>query len=314
MLSKSQYKQFIKDKAHELGFSYIGFSVAGFLEKEAKQLENWLNQNMHGSMQYMENYFDKRVDPTLLVAGAKTVVSVMYNYYTQKQQKADLKISKYAYGTDYHLVVKEKLGALLNAMQTEIGDINARVFVDSAPVLEKAWAVKSGLGWMGKNGNLINKQSGSFFFLGEIIMDLPIDPDGPVKDYCGTCTACLDECPTSAIVAPGVVDGSKCISYYTIELKDALSQNNVHKTWQNWVFGCDVCMDVCPWNRFSKPHQEPKFEPNDAVLGYTNTDWIEITEDVFKKVFKNSPVKRAKYNGFKNNIDFVKNNTSGIEE
>lgn len=306
LIDKSKYKQFIIEKAKELGFSYIGFSKAEFLQNEAPRLENWLNQNMHGKMHYMANYFDKRLNPTLLVDDAKTVITFLFNYYTDKTQTSNFKIAKYAYGTDYHLVLKDKLALLFTILKENIGDINGRIFVDSAPVLEKAWAIKSGVGWMGKNGNIINKQSGSFYFLAELIIDVEIEPDNAVKDYCGTCTACIDACPTNAIVNSKVVDGSKCISYFTIELKDAI-EKETDKKWDNWIFGCDICQDVCPWNRFSKPHKEQLFEPKQAITNYNDKDWIEITEDVFKEVFKNSAIKRAKYNGFKRNIDFVKN-------
>ncbi|MFN4082335.1 MAG: tRNA epoxyqueuosine(34) reductase QueG [Bacteroidia bacterium] len=307
MIAKSDYKEFIKIQAHKLGFSYIGFSKAEFLKDEAPRLEKWLKQNMHGQMHYMQNYFDVRLNPTLLLDNAKTVITLMFNYFTNKKQSSKLLISKYAYGNDYHFVLKHKLKDLLKTMQLHIGNIQARVFVDSAPVLEKAWALKSGVGWMGKNGNIINKKSGSFFFLAEIITDLQIEPDGPVKDYCGTCKACIDACPTEAIVAPQVVDGSKCISYYTIELKEAL-EKHVHKNWQNWIFGCDICQDVCPWNRFATRHNEPLFEPKEQLLNFSDKQWHEITEDVFKLLFKNSAVKRTKYNGFKRNIDFVLQN------
>lgn len=305
MIVKTSDKNYIKEQAHKLGFSYIGFSKAAFLKDEAPRLDNWLKQNMHGNMQYMQNYYDKRLDPTLLVDGAKTVISLMFNYHTRNEQKSNLKIAKYAFGKDYHFVIKQKLKQLLALMQLHIGNITGRVFVDSAPVLEKSWAVKSGVGWMGKNGNIINKQSGSFFFLAEIIVDVAFEADGPVKDYCGTCTACIDACPTDAIVAPQVVDGSKCISYYTIELKESFSKHIPHKHWNNWVFGCDICQDVCPWNRFAKQHNEPQFEPDSRLLSFTDNQWQEITEDVFNSIFKESALKRVKYNGFKRNIDFV---------
>lgn len=309
VLRPLDYASAIKTKAKELGFFDIGFSKAGFLETEAPKLENWILNNMHGQMAYMQNHFDKRLDPRLLVDGAKTVVSLLFNYYSPLKQTDTTapKISKYAYGNDYHDVVKNKLHELLNWIRENIGEVNGRAFVDSAPILERAWAAKSGLGWIGKNGNLINKGSGSFYFLSELIIDLELTPDNQLAtNHCGTCTACIDACPTQAIISPSVVDGSKCISYYTIELKDAIPPEAKGKL-DNWMFGCDVCQDVCPWNRFAKANTEPTFAPNEAVLNYTKQDWLEITEEVFKKVFKNSPVKRTKYNGLKRNIDFIVN-------
>lgn len=309
MLKAEHYKQIIKQKALELGFFDVGFSKAEFLETEAPKLEKWLANSMHGKMAYMQNHFDKRLDPRLLVDGAKTVVSLLFNYYsTQKQNDITApKISKYAYGQDYHDVLKSKLHELINWIREHIGEVNGRAFVDSAPVLERAWAAKSGLGWIGKNGNLINKGSGSFYFLSELIIDLELPADNKIAtNHCGTCTACIDACPTEAIISPSVVDGSKCISYYTIELKDALP-NDAKGKLDNWMFGCDVCQDVCPWNRFATPNNEPEFAPNKELMGFTKQDWIELTEDVFKKVFKNSPVKRTKYNGLKRNIDFIVN-------
>ena len=257
-------------------------------------------------MEYMENHFDKRLDPRLLVDGARSVVSLLYNYYPAQSQNLDApKISKYAYGLDYHEVIKDKLKEFLNTLKEQIGDVNGRAFVDSAPVLDKAWAKKSGLGWIGKNANLINKQQGSFFFIAELIIDLELDYDGPIADYCGTCTRCIDACPTQAIVEPFVVDGSKCISYFTIELKDAIPEDFKNK-FDNWAFGCDVCQDVCPWNRFSIPHQEPQFINNTGLLNYSTEEWHEMTEEVFGKVFKNSAVKRTKYKGLKRNLQFIK--------
>lgn len=309
MLKAEHYKQIIKQKALELGFFDVGFSKAEFLETEAPKLEKWLANNMHGKMAYMENHFDKRLDPRLLVDGAKTVVSLLFNYYSTRKQNdiAAPKISKYAYGQDYHDVLKSKLHELINWIREHIGEVNGRAFVDSAPVLERAWAAKSGLGWIGKNGNLINKGSGSFYFLSELIIDLELPADKKIAtNHCGTCTACIDACPTEAIISPSIIDGSKCISYYTIELKDALP-NDAKGKLDNWMFGCDVCQDVCPWNRFATPNNEPEFAPNKELMGFTKQDWIELTEDVFKKVFKNSPVKRTKYNGLKRNIDFIVN-------
>lgn len=283
-----------------------GISKADFLETEAPRLESWLKKEMHGEMSYMENHFDKRLDPRLLVDGAKSVVSLLLNYYPSEIQDSDTyKISKYAYGQDYHFVIKDKLKDLLKFIQTEIGEVNGRVFVDSAPVLDKAWAAKSGLGWIGKNSNLITKQVGSFYFIAELIIDLELEYDSPTTDHCGSCTACIDACPTQAIIQPYVVDGSKCISYFTIELKDQIPQEMKGK-FDDWMFGCDVCQDVCPWNRFSKSHSETLFNPNPELLGYSKKDWQEITEEVFKKVFKNSAVKRTKLEGLKRNIEFLK--------
>lgn len=298
----------IKFKAAELGFDFCGISKAGFLEEEAPRLETWLNRNYNGEMAWMANHFDKRLDPTKLVPGAKSVISVMLNYYPEKrlpEGKDDLKISKYAYGQDYHFVMKDKLKALFRFMQDEIGEIDGRIFVDSAPVMDKAWAKQSGLGWIGKHSNLLNRQSGSFFFIGEIISDLELEPDGPIKDYCGTCTACIDACPTDAITEPYVVDGSKCISYYTIELKNAIPEEAAGKM-ENWVFGCDICQDVCPWNRFAKPHQTPEFNLSPDLQQFTKRDWEEITQEVFREVFRESPLKRTKLTGLQRNIAFVK--------
>jgi epoxyqueuosine reductase len=304
--NKSSYSSIIKQEAKRLGFDFCGISKAEFLEEEAPRLEAWLKQNRHGKMEYMENHFDKRLDPRLLVEGAKSVVSLLYNYYPEQTQNPDApKISKYAYGMDYHEVIKDKLKEFLNTLKEQIGDVNGRAFVDSAPVLDKAWAKKSGLGWIGKNANLINKQQGSFFFIAELIIDLELEYDGPMADYCGTCTRCIDACPTQAIVDPFVVDGSKCISYFTIELKDAIPEDFKNK-FDNWAFGCDVCQDVCPWNRFSVPHNEPQFINQTGLLNYSVEEWNEITEEVFSKVFKNSAVKRTKYKGLKRNLQFIK--------
>jgi epoxyqueuosine reductase len=305
-MKAAKWTQLIKTEAKRLGFLSCGISKAGFLAEEAPRLENWLNQNMHGEMQYMENHFDKRLDPTKLVEGARSVISLLLNYYPNEVQNPDsYKISKYAYGTDYHFVIKDKLKHLLHFIQEEIGEVHGRAFVDSAPVLDKAWAAKSGLGWIGKNSNLLTQQVGSFYFIAELIVDLELEYDAPVTDHCGTCTACIDACPTQAIVAPYVVDGSKCISYFTIELKNEIPVEFKGK-FDDWMFGCDVCQDVCPWNRFSKPHNEPLFNPNPELVSFTKKDWEEITEDVFKKVFQKSAVKRTKLAGLKRNIDFVK--------
>jgi epoxyqueuosine reductase len=304
--NKEKYSQIIKAESKRLGFLSCGISQAGFLEKEAPRLENWLNNQMNGQMSYMENHFDKRLDPTLLVDGAKSVISLLLNYYpSELQNENSYKISKYAYGQDYHHVIKEKLKELLHFIQTEIGEVSGRAFVDSAPVLDKAWAAKSGLGWVGKNSNLITQKVGSFYFIAELIIDLDLEYDTPTTDHCGSCTACLDACPTEAIVAPYVVDGSKCISYFTIELKDNLPEEMKGK-FDDWMFGCDVCQDVCPWNRFSKPHNEPLFEANPDILNFSKSDWEEITVDAFQKVFKNSAVKRTKYEGLLRNINFLK--------
>lgn len=300
--------QLIKSQAVALGFSFCGISKAEFLEEEAPQLEEWLKRGYQGKMSYLENHFEKRLDPRLLVPGAKSVISLMYNYYPQrdlaKENTDSLKIAKYAYGEDYHFVIKEKLKTFLQLIQNEIGEVQGRAFVDSAPVHERAWAKKSGLGWVGKNSLLLNREMGSFFFLAELIIDLELEYDGPIKDYCGTCTACMDACPTDAIPQPYVVDGSKCISYFTIELKEEIP-TEVKGKFENWIFGCDICQDVCPWNRFSKPHQEEKFLPHPDLEKMTPTDWREITEEVFEKLFEKSTVKRAKLEGMKRNIGFL---------
>lgn len=304
--NKEKYSQLIKAESKRLGFLSCGISKAEFLEEEAPRLENWLNKNHHGQMSYMENHFDKRLNPKLLVDDSKSVISLLLNYFpSEEQTKSSYKISKYAYGQDYHFVIKEKLKELLNTIQTEIGDVSGRAFVDSAPVLDKAWAAKSGLGWIGKNSNLITQKVGSFYFIAELIIDLELEYDYPTTDHCGTCTACIDACPTEAIVAPYVVDGSKCISYFTIELKDNLPLEMKGK-FDDWAFGCDICQDVCPWNRFSKPHNEPLFNTSNELLSFSKKDWEEITNDTFNKVFKNSAIKRTKFEGFKRNIDFLK--------
>jgi epoxyqueuosine reductase len=303
MLHKSHYTAWIKAEALRLGFSFCGISKAEFLEQEAPLLEQWLSEGKHGQMAYMENHFDKRLDPRLLVPGARSVISLLFNYAQPErvQSQDGIKISSYAYGEDYHYVVKDKLKLFMQSIQEQVGPVEGRAFVDSAPVMDKAWAKKSGLGWIGKNANLINKSQGSFFFIAELIVDLELEPDGPIKDYCGTCTACIDACPTEAIVSPYVVDGSKCISYFTIELKDSIP-SSYHGAMDNWVFGCDVCQDVCPWNRFSKPHQEPRFSPNQAMLRSTREEWLEMTEEVFKGLVKRSPLKRTKLEGMKRNV------------
>ncbi len=306
-MNKHFITQKIKQKAFELGFSFVGISKAEFLEKEARNLEKWLNNNHHGKMAYMENYFDKRTDPRLLVDDAKSVITVLCNYYTKKKQedRKAPKISKYAFGNDYHLVIREKLNQLHTFIIEEVGEVNARGFVDSAPVMDKAWAERSGLGWIGKNSNLINKESGSYFFIGELIIDLELETDGPIEDYCGTCTRCIDACPTDAIIQPYVVDGSKCISYLTIELKDEILPKEFSGKMQNWMFGCDVCQQVCPWNKFSLQHNEPSFEPNLKLLKLTKKQWNELSKETFNELFKKSAVKRTKFDGLKRNIKFL---------
>ncbi|MBK9590313.1 MAG: tRNA epoxyqueuosine(34) reductase QueG [Crocinitomicaceae bacterium] len=303
-MRKSDITIQIKKKAQELGFFSCGISKAEFLEDEAAYLERWLKNGMQGKMHYMENHFDKRLNPALLVDGAKSVVSVLLNYFPKEDifKNERLKISKYAYGEDYHLVIKEKLSCLTEFIKGLVGDLSIRSFTDSAPVLEKAWAKKAGLGWIGKNGNLITQKVGSFYFLGEIILDLELDYDGSTTDHCGTCTRCIDACPTEAIVQPYIVDGSKCISYLTIELKDQFIPIEFAGKMQNWVYGCDVCQDVCPWNSFATPTNESSFEPNAAM----NVDVLSsLTEDQFKNFFKFSPIKRAKYEGLIRNIQFL---------
>lgn len=305
MNNKEQYTQFIKQKAQQLGFSYCGVSQAAFLEEEAPRLERWLKNNMHGEMQYMENHFDKRLDPRLLVPGAKSVVSLLLNYFPAQQQNADAyKISKYAYGEDYHFVIKDKLKDLLYFIQEEIGEVDGRVFVDSAPVLDKAWAAKAGLGWVGKNNNLIRKQEGSFFFVAELIIDLELMYDTATTNHCGSCTACIDACPTQAIESPYIVNGSKCISYLTIELKDAIP-NEFQGKLDDWMYGCDVCQDVCPWNKFSKPHNELLFNPKPALIDYDKNQWNDLTLEVFNEIFKKSAVKRTKFTGLMRNMQFL---------
>lgn len=306
MNTKQKYTEQIKAKAQRLGFFSCGISKAEFLEMEAPRLENYLKKGMHGEMHYMENHFDKRLDPTKLVEGSKSVISLLLNYYPEKKQQEDTyKISKYAFGRDYHFVIKDKLKDLLKFIQVEIGEVDGRAFVDSAPVLDKAWAARSGLGWIGKNSNLLTRQVGSFYFIAELIIDLELEYDTPVTDHCGSCTACIDACPTQAIVEPYKVDGSKCISYFTIELKEELPIT-VKGQFEDWMFGCDICQDVCPWNRFSKPHNEPLFNPHPQLLGMDKKDWEEITKDTFNDIFRKSAVKRTKYSGLKRNIDFLK--------
>jgi epoxyqueuosine reductase len=307
-LNKQAYSDMIKTEAKNLGFMFCGIAKAEFLEHEAPRLEDWLKKGMHGEMQYMENHFDKRLDPRLLVDGAKSVISLGLNYYTDNDQQDPLspKISKYAYGADYHHVIKDKLKQLLTTINEKIGEVDGRAFVDSAPVLDRAWAKKSGMGWIGKNGNLINKKAGSFFFLAELIIDLELEYDiEPTADHCGSCTRCVDACPTDAIVGPYIVDGSRCISYLTIELKNEIPAEFKGKM-DNWMFGCDICQDVCPWNKFSVLNNEPSFTPHTELLGMKKADWEDITHETFQKVFKNSAVKRTKFDGLKRNIEFLK--------
>ena len=309
MSPAEKHAQLLKSTAKRLGFDFCGIAKAEFLEEEAPRLEEWLNRNYQGKMAYLANHFDKRLDPTKLVDDAKTVVSLIYNYYPEKQllhQPEDIKLAKYAYGADYHDVIRAKLTEFLEVLREEIGEISGRSFVDSAPVMERQWAQKAGLGWIGKNSLLLNRGMGSFFFLAELVIDLEATPDLPLaKDYCGTCTACIDACPTDAIVQPEVIDASKCISYLTIELKEAIPDEFAGKM-ENWAFGCDICQDVCPWNRFSKPNKEPAFQPNPELADFTNREWMEMTEETFSQVFSKSAVKRTKFSGIKRNVDFLK--------
>ena len=298
----------IKQAATKFGFDQIGIAKAEFMSEEATRLESWLNNNHHGEMNYLENHFDKRVDPTKLVPGAKSIISLTYNYYpSQKQEDTNApKIAKYAFGRDYHKVVKKKLKQFLQYIRDHIGDVEGRCFVDSAPVLERDWAKRSGLGWIGKHTLLINKQRGSFFFLAELIVDLELDYDHPVTEHCGTCTKCIDACPTDAIKADGfILDSSKCISYLTIELKNDIPETFKGKM-ADWMFGCDICQDVCPWNRFAKSHMESDFQPKEELITNSKSDWEDITEEVFDKLFEGSAVKRTKFIGLKRNIDFLK--------
>ncbi len=297
---------YIKQLSQQYGFDHIGIAKAELMTEEAKRLESWLNADNHGKMSYLANHFDKRVDPTKLVPGAKSVISLMYNYKPKETQRGDTyKIAKYAYGQDYHHVIKDKLKDMIRDIRTNIGDINGRCFTDSAPVLERDWAKRSGLGWVGKHTLLLNKDKGSYFFLAELIVDLELEHDHPVRDHCGTCTRCIDACPTDAISPEGyVMDGSKCISYLTIELRDAIPEEFKGQM-EDWIFGCDICQDVCPWNRFGNHHEEPLFDPAEPLLNLTKSDWNEMTEEVFKTLFKKSAVKRTKYQGLQRNIKFA---------
>jgi len=302
---KKNYSDFIKNKSIELGFISCGISKSGFLENEIGRFESWLKNNYHGKMSYMERNFDKRMDTRKLVDGSKSVISLLFNYYPSKEiNNNSFKISKYAYGKDYHFIIKDKLKTLLSSMRNEIGEIDGRVFVDSAPIMEKAWAKKSGLGWIGKNTNLISKKTGSFFFIAEIIVDLELEYDNEVTDHCGSCTACLDACPTDALYEPYKIDASKCISYFTIELKEQFP-NDLKKDFNDWIFGCDICQDVCPWNKFSRPNEEPLLNPLKEINQYSKKDWLELTDEVFKVVFKGSPIERTKFNGLKRNIQYA---------
>ncbi|GEP98121.1 tRNA epoxyqueuosine(34) reductase QueG [Chitinophaga cymbidii] len=296
----------VKEKARALGFDHCGIAKAEQLTEDAYRLEQWLKQGMHGNMQYMENYFDKRIDPRLLVEGAQSVITLLLNYYPAATQVSDApKVAKYAYGQDYHEVIRARLNSFLAELRAEFGEIQGRGFVDSAPVLERSWAQRSGLGWIGKNGNLIHKQAGSFFFIATLIVDIPLVYDPPTGDYCGSCTRCLDACPTEALVSPTVVDGSRCISYYTIELKDMLIPSGMEGKFDNWMFGCDLCQDVCPWNRFSRPNTVPEFAPIPEVLNFTTSQWEELTEEEFRRIFAKSPLKRSKYAGIRRNLKFL---------
>lgn len=302
-----KHTEIIKNLAAVLGFDYCGIARACVLDEDAKRLESWLSKGMHGSMHYMENHFDLRIDPAKLVPGAKSVITLLLNYFPEQHQSAEApKISKYAFGEDYHEVIRSRLTLLLQQVNEQVGEIHGRGFVDSAPVLERAWAQKAGMGWIGKNGNLITRQSGSFFFIATLIVDLELEYDDAfAKDHCGTCTRCIDHCPTEAILPGKVIDGSKCISYFTIELKDALIPGNLKGKFDNWLFGCDVCQDVCPWNRFSRPTGEIRFTPIPEILNLSTSDWEALTEESFNSIFKNSPLKRAKFEGIKRNLHFI---------
>jgi epoxyqueuosine reductase len=304
--AKDQHTQLVKQLASEHGFEYCGIAKAGALDEDAHRLEKWLNQGMHGTMKYMENYFDLRINPTKLFPGAKSVITLLQNYYPS-QQSTESGISKYAYGNDYHQVIKESLKKMIQQLQEKIGQFNGRGFVDSAPVLERSWAQRSGLGWIGRNGNLITKQSGSFFFIATLIVDLELNYDDPfAKDFCGSCKRCIEACPTGAILPDKTINGSQCISYFTIELKDELIPGEMKGKFQNWMFGCDTCQDVCPWNRFSKPHSREGLQPLAEVLNFTSRQWEELSEEAFRKIFKHSPLSRAKYKGIQRNIKFLK--------
>ena len=305
-MNRAEASNLVKRLAREQGFDACGISAAGFLEEEATGLENWLNAGFHGTMSWMEHHFDERLDPRKLVPGAKSVISVVLNYFPDEEQRADApKISKYAYGRDYHKVIRGKLKRMLLGIQDEIGEVSGRGFVDSAPVMDRAWARKSGLGWIGKHSLLLNKGSGSFFFIGALIVDIELEPDGPTTDHCGSCTACIDACPTAAIVLPTVVDSNKCISYLTIEYKDALPTEYQDKM-EDWVYGCDICQDVCPWNRFSTPHSESDFNIRDAIQNNDWETWEEVTHELWEEITKGSAMRRVGFEGFKRNLGFIK--------
>ncbi|MGN7786757.1 tRNA epoxyqueuosine(34) reductase QueG [Niabella sp. 22666] len=307
MLQQSAHTLFVKQTAAQLGFDYCGIAKATPLDEDARRLEAWLNKGMHGQMKYMENHFELRIDPTKLVPGARSVITLLLNYFPEEQQSDTApKIAKYAYGNDYHEVIRAKLNEFLFMLREKTGNIQGRGFVDSAPVLERSWARKSGIGWIGKNGNLITKQNGSFFFIATLITDLELDYDDPfAKDFCGSCTRCIDSCPTDAILPNKVVDGSRCISYFTIELKELLLPQDMSNKFDNWMFGCDTCQDVCPWNRFSKPHSESGFTPIPEILNLSNSEWQAMTEESFRKIFKHSPLKRSKFKGIQRNLNFI---------
>jgi len=307
-MNKTERSQFVKTIAAESGFDFCGIAAVRRLDEDARRLESWLQQGMHGNMRYMENHFDLRVNPYKLLPGAKSVICFLMNYFPNADQEKNIpKISKYAYGKDYHEVIRPKLQHILMQMKEKMGDFQGRGFVDSAPMLERSWAVLSGLGWIGKNGNLIHKKSGSFFFIATLVVDLDLDYDAPITaDFCGSCTRCIDACPTQAIKPDKVVDGSQCISYYTIELKDLLIPDSMKNKFENWIFGCDICQDVCPWNRFSRPAAEAAFTPVAEILHFSEKDWEELSEEGFKKIFSASPLKRAKYAGIRRNLAFIK--------
>jgi epoxyqueuosine reductase len=303
-----QHTAIVKKVARELGFDYCGIAQAKRLEEDERKLTNWLQKGLHGNMHYMENYFDLRVDPTRLVPGAKSVITLLLNYYpSEKQEDSAPRISKYAYGKDYHLIIKEKLYAFLAELKASIGAIEGRGFVDSAPVLERAWAREAGLGWIGKNGNLIHKNAGSFYFIATLITDLKLQADNPfTKDFCGTCNRCVEACPTGAILPEKVIDGSRCISYYTIELKSHIKPTLEKGQLDGWLFGCDTCQDVCPWNRFSKPHTNKNFNAIPEILQLNTSQWEEMTEETFKQVFGNSPLQRTRFKGIKRNLQLLR--------
>lgn len=312
-MSLSENTALVKSLAHQLGFSYCGIAKAVKLDDDARRLELWLNKGMQGSMKYMENHFDLRIDPARLVPGARSVITMLYNYFpAESQSNSSFKVSRYAFGNDYHEVIRPKLRQLLAQLEARIGKIEGRGFVDSAPVLERSWALRSGLGWIGKNGNIINKNSGSYFFIATLITDLELEYDDPyAKDFCGSCTRCVDACPTEAIKPGKTVDGSSCISYFTIELKDAMIPDRMDGKFDNWIFGCDICQEVCPWNRFSVPHAHDELKPDPTILNFTDKDWASLSEDSFKNIFRHSPIKRTGYKGLMRNIRFI--NRTGHE-